>query len=93
MSQEFGARIRIRPYVRVVSPFFPSFFFSSLSYSAVWVYNKTIGEKQMNIKTITLMDFDWDDFIEAMEVNIVRLTRRITTSNDCIFKLHFRPFI
>lgn len=34
-------------------------------------HNKTIGGNQMsNIKTITLMDFDWDDFIGVMKVNI-----------------------
>lgn len=39
------------------------------SLSLARIYNKTIGGKQMNIKTITLMDFDWGDFIGPMKVN------------------------
>jgi len=49
-----------------------------------------IGAKQMNIKMITLMDFDWNDFIGAMKINIrAHATRlpNITTFNDGIFKL------
>lgn len=61
VSQGFGARIRIRPYVRVAflrAPPFFSFLFSPLSVllRRLGAHNKTIGEKQMNIKTITLMD-------------------------------------
>lgn len=50
----------------------------------------------MNIKTITLMDFDWGDFIGAMKVNI-RASLPLLVSNynfdDCIFKLHLWSFI
>lgn len=49
----------------------------------------------MNIKTITLMDFDWDDFIEAIKVNIRARAARSPNydSNDYIFKSHFKSFI
>lgn len=57
------------------------------------MYNKTIEGKQMNIKTITLMDFDWGDFIGAMKVNIrtpppsspCRITTSTIASLSCTF--------
>jgi len=42
----------------------------------------------MNIKTITLMDFDWGDFIGAMKVNIRAAERAARSPNYDFQRLH-----
>lgn len=52
------------------------------------MYNKMIEGKQMDIKTITLMDFDWGDFIGAMKVNIHTAEHATHSPNYDFQRLH-----